>query len=200
MRMRRGLGARANADLHARRESRIALQNRATRVQNIAREATRSTLPAESDLQLLYAQLNFAHFGGELPSYRIAYNRRLTSVAGRITYRPPLIELSVPLLEAHLTDLPQTLLHEMVHAWLHVRRMPSGHGPHFKSKMREVGLSSIYHGLPVMRRRSRLRYRLRCPCCKVELIRRRRPPTPVSCARCSPARYDSRVRMSVTRL
>src|SRR5215472_566899 len=98
MRMRCGLDARANADLHVRREWRFGLQKRATRVQNIAREATRSSLPAESDLQLLYAQLNLAHFGGELPSYRIAYNRRLTSVAGRITYRPPLIELSVPLL------------------------------------------------------------------------------------------------------
>src|SRR5579859_4341501 len=109
MRMRFGLCARANADLHAHRESRSGLQKRATRVQNIAREASRSSLPAESDLQLLYARLNFVHFAGELPSYRIVYNRRMTSVAGRITYRPPLIELSVPLLGAHPSDLPQTM-------------------------------------------------------------------------------------------
>jgi len=137
------------------------------------------------------------HFSGEVPAYRIAYNTRLTSVAGRITYRPPLIELSTPLLAAHPGTVGQTLLHEMVHAWLHARRMPSGHGAHFKRKMHEVGLSSIYHSLPVPRRRSRARYALSCPRCKVELIRRRKPGVPVSCARCSPQRYDARVRMSI---
>ena len=157
-------------------------------------------LPLECELQLLFAQLNSLHFGGEVPAYRIAYNGRLTSVAGRITYRPPLIELSIPLLSAHPGTLPQTLLHEMVHAWLHARRMPSGHGSPFKRKMIEIGLTSIYHSLPVPRRRSRLRYRLCCPRCRAELIRRRRPGVPVSCARCSPHRYDPRVRMSVYRL
>ena len=170
-------------------------------MQNIrARTSEQLALPLESELQLLFARLNSLHFGGEVPAYRIAYNRRMTSVAGRITYRPPLIELSVPLLGAHPSTLPQTLLHEMVHAWLHARRLPSGHGSHFKRKMREVGLSSIYHSLPVPRRLSRMRYRLSCPKCRTELIRRRRPGVPVSCARCSPHRYDPRVRMSVHRL
>ena len=170
-------------------------------MQNIsAARASHDRLPAESDLQLLFAQLNVMHFGGEIPAYRIAYNQRMTSVAGRITYRPPLIELSTRLLGAHPATLPSTLLHEMVHAWLHARRMPSGHGHHFKRKMREVGLSSIYHALPVPHRRSRARYALSCPRCKTELIRRRRPGVPVSCARCSPARYDPRVRMAVRRL
>ncbi len=170
-------------------------------MQNIrARAGGDVRLPSESDLQLLFAQLNSVHFAGEIPAYRITYNPRMTSVAGRITYRPPLIELSVPLLGSHPGTLPQTLLHEMVHAWLHARRLPSGHGRHFKRKMRDVGLSSIYHSLPVPRRRSRVRYRLSCPRCRVELIRRRRPGVPVSCARCSPQRYDPRVRMSVRRI
>ena len=170
-------------------------------MQNIhARSDDRPLLPTEGDLQLLFAHLNSLHFAGEVPAYRIAYNRRMTSVAGRITYRPPLIELSIPLLGKHPLTLPQTLLHEMVHAWLHARRLPSGHGIHFKRKMREVGLSSIYHSLPVPRRRSRMRYRLSCPRCSAELIRRRRPGVPVSCARCSPQRYDPNVRMRVHRL
>lgn len=157
-------------------------------------------LPTEGDLQLLFARLNAAHFGGSLSAHRIAYNPRLTSVAGRITYRPPVIELSTRLLGANPDALASTLLHEMVHAWLHAHRLPSGHGAHFKRKMREVGLSSIYHSMPVPRRRSRLRYRLTCPRCFVTLIRRRRPGVPVSCARCSPSRYDPHVRMSVRRL
>ena len=170
-------------------------------MQNIgAARTVAEALPQESDLQLLFSQLNVLHFGGEVPAYRIAYNRRLSSVAGRITYRPRLIELSTRLLGAHPDTLAQTLLHEMVHAWLQARRMPSGHGIHFKRKMREVGLTSIYHSLPVKRRFSRSRYVLLCPRCRVELIRRRRPGVPVSCARCSPHRYDSRVRMSIRQL
>lgn len=188
-------------DLSAEGERCSALHKSLPQVQNIVGAArAHGQLPAESELQMMFARLNFAHFGGEIPAYRIAYNRRLTSIAGRITYRPPLIELSVPLLGPHPDTLVQTLLHEMVHAWLHARKMPSGHGHHFKRKMRDVGLSSIYHALPVPHRRSRMRYALSCPRCKTELIRRRRPGVPVSCARCSPQRYDARVRMSIRRI
>ncbi|MBC5824995.1 MAG: SprT-like domain-containing protein [Candidatus Eremiobacteraeota bacterium] len=159
-----------------------------------------SPLPCESDLQLLFSALNVAHFGGMLPGYRIVYNARLTSVAGRIAYKPPLIELSSSLLAAHPDHVEATMLHEMVHAWLHLNRLPSGHGMQFKRKMREVGLGSIYHSMPVGSRRSRRRYVLSCPRCKVELLRRQRPGSAVSCARCSPSRFNRRVQMAVREL
>ena len=157
-------------------------------------------LPSPADLQLLYATLNAQHFGGVLRSYRIVYNPRLTSVAGRIGYRPPVIELSVPLLTANPAHVPATLLHEMVHAWLHQYGMPNGHGIAFKRKMREVGLHSIYHHLPVRKRPSRKRYVLCCPRCKVQLLRRRRPGCRVSCARCSPKRFSAHVEMVIREL
>jgi predicted SprT family Zn-dependent metalloprotease len=170
-------------------------------VQNYTSSAARGLrLPSESDLQLMFARMNVVHFAGELRAYRIGYNARLTSVAGRIGHRPPTIELSATLLGDHPEHLETTLLHEMVHAWLHARGLPSGHGAHFKRKMREVGLTSIYHSLPVPHRRSSLRYVLSCPRCRVELLRRRRPGVPVSCARCSPKRFDRRVQMAVRRL
>jgi predicted SprT family Zn-dependent metalloprotease len=170
-------------------------------VQNTARRTgTPHGLPAEGDLQLLFARMNLMHFGGEIPAYRIEYNARLTSVAGRVGYRPRSIELSTRLLGPNPEHLERTLLHEMVHAWLHARGLPSGHGRHFKRKMREVGLSSIYHALPVRRRAYRPRYVLSCPRCKVELVRQRRPGVPVSCARCSPQRFDARVRMTIRAL
>lgn len=159
-----------------------------------------NTLPSPADLQLLYAMLNAQHFGGVLPGYRIVYNNRMTSVAGRIGYRPAVIELSVPLLKANVHHLEATLLHEMVHAWLHQHGMPSGHGAAFKRKMREVGLSSIYHQLPVNKRPSRKRYLLCCPRCNVELLRRRKPGYRVSCARCSPKRFNAHVEMVVREL
>ena len=153
--------------------------------------------PAAADLQLLYAMLNARHFGGVLPAYRIVYNARLSSVAGRIGHRPPVIELSAPLLAQRPDAVEATLLHEMVHAWLTQHGLPNGHGAAFKRKMREVGLESIYHFLPVKARRSQRRYVLSCPRCKAELMRRRRPGFRISCARCSPKRFNSHVEMIV---
>lgn len=158
-------------------------------------------LPSAADLQLLFARLNAAQFGGVLRSHQIVYNRRLSSVAGRIAYRARIIELSAPLLHEHPAHVEATLLHEMVHAWLHERGLPSGHGTHFKRKMREVGLSSIYHFLPVRsRRRSGRRYVLVCPRCRAHILRRRRPGYRVSCARCSPKRFSSHVELTVRRI
>ncbi len=158
-------------------------------------------LPSAADLQLLFAHLNARHFGGVLRSHRILFNRRLTSVAGRIAYRPRIIELSEPLLREHPDHLEPTLLHELVHAWLHEHGLPNGHGTHFKRKMREVGLSSIYHFLPLRTaRRSSRRYLLMCPRCRAQIVRRRRPGYRVSCARCSPKRFSSRVELIVRRI
>jgi predicted SprT family Zn-dependent metalloprotease len=160
----------------------------------------RPALPSTADLQLLFARLNAEYFGGILRAHRIEYNARLKTVTGRICYRPPLIELSVPLLAPHPRHLRETLLHEMVHAWLYAMGLPSGHGREFKAKMRAVGLTSIYHELPVARRRSRRRYALECPRCMITLMRRRHPGTRVSCARCGPHGFDSRFEMRVRSL
>ena len=62
-------------------------------------------LPDVAELQLLFAQLNYMHFDGEIPTYRIAYNARFANLAGRITYKPPTIELS----PKHLTGKPDEL-------------------------------------------------------------------------------------------
>lgn len=158
-------------------------------------------LPSAADIQLLFAHLNARHFGGVLRSHRILFNRRLTSVAGRIAYRARIIELSEPLLRQHPNHLEATLLHEMVHAWLHEHGLPNGHGALFKRKMREVGLSSIYHFLPVQTaKRSSRRYLLVCPRCRAQIVRRRRPGYRVSCARCSPRGFSARVELSVRRI
>ena len=40
----------------------------------------------------------------------------------------------------------------MIHAWLHARGENPGHTPTFKRKMRELGLTSIYHDSAAPRR------------------------------------------------
>jgi len=143
-------------------------------------------LPDVAELQLLFAQLNYTYFNGEIPAHRIAYNSRFANLAGRITYKPPSIELS----PKHLKDKPdalrETLLHEMIHAWLYARGENPGHTAKFKQKMRELGLSSIYHdmGTATALNPSAKRYIVRCDKCGMELLRKRKPPASAVCARC----------------
>jgi predicted SprT family Zn-dependent metalloprotease len=146
-------------------------------------------LPDVADLQLLFAQYNFLHFNGEIPAYRIAYNARFSNCAGRISYKPPLIELSPKHLAGRPTELRDTLLHEMIHAWLQARGENSGHTARFKKKMRELGLSSIYHdlGRAAPLNESTKRYILRCEKCTMEVLRKRKPSPNLLCARCRKA-------------
>jgi predicted SprT family Zn-dependent metalloprotease len=156
-------------------------------------------LPDVAELQLLFAQLNNEHFGGEIPTHRIAYNGRFSNLAGRITYKPPLIELSPRHFERCPEALRDTLLHEMIHAWLFARGENPGHTAKFKRKMRDLGLDSIYHelGTAVPRRESTRRFILRCDHCTMEVLRKRRPPAHVSCGRCSRRTYDPRYALRV---
>jgi predicted SprT family Zn-dependent metalloprotease len=143
-------------------------------------------LPDVAELQLLFAQLNYMHFDGEIPTYRIAYNARFSNLAGRTTYRPPTIELSPKHLHGKPDELRETLLHEMIHAWLHAKGANPGHTSAFKRKMRELGLRSIYHDLGTAKpfNESTKRYILRCEKCTMEVLRKRKPPTTLMCARC----------------
>jgi predicted SprT family Zn-dependent metalloprotease len=162
-------------------------------------ENLRLVLPDTAALQLLFAELNYAHFNGEVPSYRIGYNERFANLAGRITYKPPLIELSPKHFRKHPEALRETLLHEMIHAWLHARGKDPGHTPAFKKKMRELGLSSIYHdlGAVVPFDESATRFILRCDRCGTEMLRKRKPPRDASCGRCSRRKYDARYPLRV---
>jgi len=150
-------------------------------------------IPTEADLQLLFARLNYDRFNGEIPDCRIRYNARFSNSAGRITYgRPLLIELSPKHFRKYPEALEETLLHEMIHAWCYTHWRDTGHGPRFKKKMRECGLTSIYHDLgnvlPV--NESSKRYILRCEHCAFEVLRRKRPGKPASCPRCDKRRFN----------
>ncbi len=108
-----------------------------------------SALPSEADLQLLFARLNYEFFNGEVPDCKIRYNERFSNSAGRTTYgRAPIaIELSPKHFRQYPEALSETLLHEMIHAWCYAKFRDTGHGARFRRKLRECGLSSIYHDL-----------------------------------------------------
>ncbi len=156
--------------------------------------------PLEADLQLLFARLNYQHFNGEIPDCRIRYNARFSNSAGRITYgHPLLIELSPKHFRKYPQALEETLLHEMVHAWCYTHFRDTGHGPRFKKKMRECGITSIYHDLGNVRplNESSKRYILRCEECAFEVLRRKRPGKPASCPRCDRRRFNPRFPLTI---
>jgi hypothetical protein len=155
------------------------------------------------DLQPLYAQLNTQYFEDCLPPCQIAWSRRLTRTAGNIDVRRQLIHLSVPLLiDAFrsdslfgreylvcgvLCDAPEVavreiLKHEMIHLWLHVRGLPSGHTMEFRIKAREIGQPKTRHDIELPAPRSGWIYT--CPVCNHATPRRRRYSRAVACLRC----------------
>ena len=160
-----------------------------------------SALPSEADLQLLFARLNYEFFNGEAPDCRIRYNERFSNTAGRTTYgrHPIIIELSPKHFRQHPEALTETLLHEMIHAWCFAKFQETGHGPRFKRKLRECGLSSIYHELGNVAplQESTKRYILRCERCRFEVLRRALPRGPASCPRCNKRRFDERFPLTI---
>jgi predicted SprT family Zn-dependent metalloprotease len=160
-----------------------------------------NALPNEAELQLLFARLNYEFFHGEAPDCRIRYNERFSNSAGRTTYgRQPLeIELSPKHFRQHPEALTETLLHEMIHAWCYAQFRDTGHGPRFKRKLRECGLTSIYHelGNAAPLKESSKRFVLRCERCALEVLRRGLPRKPSSCPRCNKRRFDVRYPLTI---
>jgi predicted SprT family Zn-dependent metalloprotease len=162
-----------------------------------------STLPSEADLQLLFARLNYEFFNGEVPDCRIRYNERFSNCAGRTTYGRDPASMSIELSPKHFRRYPEaladTLLHEMIHAWCYAKFRHTGHGPRFKKKLRECGLTSIYHELGNVAplNESTKRFILRCERCAFEALRRAPPRRPSSCPRCNKRRFDERYPLAI---
>lgn len=146
----------------------------------------------------LFALSNERFFRGRLPACRISWNTRFRNLAGRITCRDRLIELSAPHFEAcGPVALGIVLVHEQIHLSLWSQRRPYGHTAEFKWYSRELGLPLIHHQLPLPDRLARPRpvhvYRCRCG---QEIESRVRFRSPRACAACcarhAGGRFDAR--------
>jgi predicted SprT family Zn-dependent metalloprotease len=152
------------------------------------------TIPITQALaEELYTGLNQHHFRGSLPACRIELSARLTRTAGKIWPRTRLIRLSRSYHELYgATELSNTILHEMIHLWLHEQNLPSGHTPLFRQKLKEVGLDNRLKALPVPPRP--YRYLYRCPTCRYEIQTRRKINS--SCGQCDRI-YNPRYRFKL---
>ncbi|KAF2353488.1 SprT-like [Trinorchestia longiramus] len=110
------------------------------------------------DVHALFCTYNDQFFWGKLLSVSVSWSPRMTLCAGVCSYerRGGLcsIRLSVPLLKLRpRSDLIETLLHEMIHAYLFVtanNRDRDGHGPEFLKHMHRINAKartkiSVYH-------------------------------------------------------
>ncbi|KAK3093026.1 hypothetical protein FSP39_010182 [Pinctada imbricata] len=110
------------------------------------------------DIRILFMQYNDRFFWGRLAGVEVRWSPRMTLCAGLCVYegRGGLcsVRLSLPLLKLRpRKDLVETLLHEMIHAYLFVtdnNKDHDGHGPEFHKHMyrinKEAGVNiTVYH-------------------------------------------------------
>lgn len=121
-------------------------------------EGTRLALNPDAAVTELFREFNERFFWDKLKYVEVRWSPRMTLCAGVCVYnrRPGYcsIRLSRPLLSLRgKIDLVETLLHEMIHAYLFVtenNRDRDGHGPEFLKHMnrinQDVGLNiSVFH-------------------------------------------------------
>ena len=119
---------------------------------------TRLLVDPDADVAELFQDFNNQFFWGKLKYVEVRWSPRMTLCAGKCAYsrRPGYcsIRLSQPLLSLRKkVDLVETLIHEMIHAYLFVtenNKDRDGHGPEFLKHMyrinKEVGLNiSVFH-------------------------------------------------------
>jgi predicted SprT family Zn-dependent metalloprotease len=108
------------------------------------------------DIYDLFQVYNLDYFDGLLACVELKWSNRMTLCAGLCCYRDGLvsIKLSEPLLKYRtVNELKETLLHEMIHAYLMLTRQESGrdgHGGPFQAMMSLINFATglnitIYH-------------------------------------------------------
>ncbi len=143
----------------------------------------------------LYKQLNGQHFGGQLPLCTLELSSRLTRTAGKIWPKQRRLRLSLTYHQRYGSEeLANTILHEMVHLWLHEQGLSSGHTPLFRQKMTELGLPERIHALPMPL--APYKYIYACPTCHREVKTRRQIRS--SCGRCD-KEYNPRHRLRLVK-
>jgi len=99
-------------------------------------------------LNQMFDAINQAHFEGMISTIPVKWNSRLTSTAGRCHFTkrmgvstPTKIDLSLGIFRNENMDaskIRETLIHEMVHAYLLQVKNLGGHGYEFQSMMTRI--------------------------------------------------------------
>jgi hypothetical protein len=109
-----------------------------------------------------HRQLNAQWFGGVLASIPLRLSGRMATRLGHYDPGSRHLRAEIVMSRTHIVrhgwrEALHTLLHEMVHQWQHETGRPVDHGPEFREKAREVGLTPAARRdvTPLERRRQR---------------------------------------------
>jgi hypothetical protein len=132
--------------------------------------ARRQEPPRPGDLAMIaqlteaHRQLNAQWFGGALQALPVRLSGRMATRLGHFDPGSRHATSEIVLSRRHLgrdgwREAMHTLLHEMVHQWQHETGRPVDHGPEFRAKAREVGITPAARRdvTPLERRKSALR-------------------------------------------
>ncbi|GAW82185.1 hypothetical protein, conserved [Plasmodium gonderi] len=109
------------------------------------------------DLQELFTEYNEKYFFNKLQTVQVKWSNKMKLCAGICVFKKSgycCIRLSLPLLKLRkIKEYRETLLHEMIHAFLFLTRSNArhdGHGPEFKKNMYRINKATglcitIYH-------------------------------------------------------
>lgn len=115
------------------------------------RRAASATAPEDERLlqrvRAAFDEFNARHFGGTLSAIPLRLSARMRRKLGHVALEPRTGRaLEIVLSRRHVrrdgaTEWRETLLHEMVHQWQAETAVPVDHGPGFRRKAREVGIT-----------------------------------------------------------
>ena len=93
-----------------------------------------------------HARYNTRHFGDGLKTVPIRVSRRMKSRLGHYSPGADGVPAEIAISRTHIrrhgwTEALHTLMHEMVHQWQDETQRPIDHGPGFRAKCREVGIT-----------------------------------------------------------
>jgi predicted SprT family Zn-dependent metalloprotease len=168
-----------------------------------------STRSAGRDLALEqsgHKLLRSAGAAGQLPFFRVEWNTRLRTAAGRADFHQKLISLNPRLREHGSAEIDRTLRHELAHLLAHARagrRRINPHGAEWRQACRDLGIAdeSRCHTLPFPIQARRRRFLYRCRNCAADFPRVRRIRRTVACLACcrryNRGRFDRRFRLEL---
>jgi len=156
----------------------------------------------ETEARQLLRSLGAARIATE---FRVEWNSRLKTAAGRAIYRQKLISLN-PQLVHHPAEIDRTLRHELAHILAQFRagrRRISPHGPEWQQACADLGIADEKrcHTLPFPATRYAPRFIYRCPNCRRDFPRVRKIKRAVACLACCRTHnggdFDARFRLKL---
>lgn len=99
-------------------------------------------------LETLFTEYNRRYFDGALPRLPIRLSGRMRTRLGQLALSPDGAQArEITISRRHLhrhgwDEASHTLLHEMVHLWQHAQGLGVDHGPRFRRKAAEVGVTA----------------------------------------------------------